>query len=90
MKKALDLESAGKEPLHLSDPIRRYCQVQIQTNQGIGIGVNTLSADHTVTDLMLFEHAKQLLQEVCPVHNHRFPERKRLHAATSLHTTLPS
>jgi hypothetical protein len=39
--------------------------------EGIGIGVNTLSADHTVTDPMLFEHVKHILQEVCPVHDHR-------------------
>jgi hypothetical protein len=66
----------------------RYNQIEIETDQRLHVGVDSLTAYHAEAHLVVPEQSEDFLQEIGFVHSNGLPERECFHGAGALRLAL--
>src|SRR6266496_1769521 len=86
----LHRESGLQQLLDARELVGRDHQVEVEAHHRFGVGVDGLSADHAVPDLVLVEQTDQTFEQVGSVHGHGLPELERLQGRIYLCWSIPA
>ena len=77
---ALNRKFLAEQPFCFRELVHRDDEIEIEADDRIGVGVDALPTDHAVPNAVSGEPSDEAVEEVRPVHRHRFPEFSRTHA----------